>query len=107
MTRRTLTDAHWAIIERFCLGKHTDPGQTGGDPRLFMKAVLWIVRTGAQWRELPAAFGHCNSAFKRFWRWAKADVFYNMFRALSSAADLEYAMIDDSIVKLHSLGSGR
>lgn len=57
MSRRALTDAHWAIIEPFCLGKQTDPGQTGRDPRLFMETVLWIVRTGAQWRELPAEFG--------------------------------------------------
>ena len=80
MTRRALTDAHWAIIEPFCRGKQTDPGQTGRDPRLFMEAVLWIVRTGAQWRELPAESGHWNSVFKRFRRWVKADVFYNMFR---------------------------
>ncbi|MBL4918777.1 transposase [Szabonella alba] len=49
MTRRALTDAHWAIIEPFCLGKSSDPGQTGRDPHLFVEAVLWIVRTGAQW----------------------------------------------------------
>ena len=51
MTRHVLTDAQWAIIEPFCLGKATDPGQTGREPRLFMEAVLWIVRTGAQWRD--------------------------------------------------------
>ena len=44
MTRRVLTDAQWAIIEPYCLGKTTDPGQTGRDPRLFLEAVLWIVR---------------------------------------------------------------
>lgn len=58
MIRRALTDAHWAIIEPFCLEKHTDPDQTGGAPRLFMEAILWIVRTGTQWRELPAEYGH-------------------------------------------------
>lgn len=106
MTRRVLTDAQWAIIESFCLGKQTDPGQTGRDPRLFMEAVLWIVRTGAQWRELPAEVGHWNSVFKRFRRWFKADVFYRMFRQLSSDSDLEYAMIDGSIVKVHRSGQG-
>ena len=106
MTRRVLTDLQWTTIEPYCLGKATDPGQTGRDPRLFLEAVLWIVRTGAQWRELPIEFGKWNSVFKRFRRWVKADVFYNIFKALSSDADLEYAMIDGSIVKVHRSGQG-
>ncbi|WP_199861167.1 MULTISPECIES: IS5 family transposase [unclassified Roseovarius] len=106
MTRHVLTDAQWAVIEPFCLGKTTDPGQTGRDPRLFIEAVLWIVRTGAQWRELPVEFGKWNSVFKRFRRWVKADAFYNMFRTLAADADFEYAMIDGSIVKVHRSGQG-
>ena len=106
MTRRVLTDAQWAIIKPFCLGKSTDPGQTGGDARRFVEAVLWIVRTGAQWRELPDEFGKWNSVFKRFRRWVNADAFYRMFRALASEADFEYAMIDGSIVKVHRSGQG-
>ena len=106
MTRSVLTDAQWSIIEPYCLGKATRPGQTGRDPRLFVEAVLWIVRTGAQWRELPVEFGKWNSVFKRLRRWVKADIFYHIFRALASDADLEYAMIDGSIVKVHRSGQG-
>ena len=106
MTRKVLSNSQWAIIEPYCLGKTTDPGQTGRDPRLFVEAVLWIVRTGAQWRELPAEFGKWNSVFKRFRRWVKADAFYSMFKALASDADLEYAMIDGTIVKVHRSGQG-
>jgi len=101
-----LNDAQWAIIEPFCLGKKSDPGQTGRDPRLFMEAVLWIVRTGAQWRELPGEFGKWNSVFKRFRRWVQGDVFYRMFKVLSADADFEYAMIDGTIVKVHRSGQG-
>jgi transposase len=106
LTRRVISDAQWAIIEPYSLGKKSDPGQTGRDARLFMEAVLWIVRTGAQWRELPGDFGKWNSVFKRFRRWVKADVFYRMFKALASDSDLEYAMIDGTIVKVHRSGQG-
>jgi transposase len=106
LTRRVLNDAQWAIIEPFCLGKKSDPGQTGRDARLFMEAVLWIVRTGAQWRELPGEFGKWNSVFKRFRRWVQADSFYRMFKALAAYPDLEYAMIDGTIVKVHRSGQG-
>ena len=106
MTRRVVSDAQWAIIEPFCLGKKSDPGQTGRDAKLFVEAVLWIVRTGAQWRELPGEFGKWNSVFKRFRRWVKADTFYRMFKALSQDSDFEYAMIDGTIVKVHRSGQG-
>ena len=106
MTRRVLSDAQWAIIEPHCLGKKSDPGQTGRDPRLFVEAVLWIVRTGAQWRDLPDEFGKWNSVFKRFRRWVKADAFYSMFKALAASPDFEYVMIDGSIVKVHRAGQG-
>jgi transposase len=54
--------------------------------------VLWIVRTGSPWRDLPPTFGKRNLVFKRFRDWVKADVFKQMFDAVWDDLDMEYAM---------------
>ena len=76
MDRFVLTDAQWAKMEPRCLGKPGDPGRSGKDNRLFVEAVLWIVRTGSPWRDLPPLFGNWNSVFTRFRDWVKADVWH-------------------------------
>jgi transposase len=52
-----LKDEQWERIAPLLPGKAGDPGRTGSDNRLFLEAVLWMVRTGAPWRDLPEAFG--------------------------------------------------
>ncbi|WP_456662849.1 IS5 family transposase [Bradyrhizobium sp. LB13.1] len=106
MDRFVLTDAQWAKMEPHCLGKPGDPGRSGKDNRLFVEAVLWIARTGSPWRDLPAMFGHWNSTFTRFRDWVKADVWKRLFEAISDDPDMEYAMVDATIVKVHRHGQG-
>ena len=106
MMRNGLTDAQWQTIAPHCLCRDCDPGRTGPDPRLFVEAVLWIARTGGQWRDLPDEFGKWNTVFKRFRRWVQADAFYFMFRALAEDVDFDYVMIDGTIVKVHRSGQG-
>lgn len=106
MERFVLTDAQWAKMEPHCLRKPTDPGRSGSDNRRFIEAVLWVVRTGSPWRDLPAFFGNWNTVFKRYRDWVKADVFVRLFEACSDEPDMEYAMVDATIVKVHRHGQG-
>ena len=107
MERFVLTDAQWAKMEPHCLGKPTDPGRSGSDNRRFVEAVLWIARTGSPWRgDLPLFFGNWNSVFKRYRDWVKAGVFIRLFEACSDEPDMEYAMVDATIVKVHRHGQG-
>ena len=106
MDRFILTDAQWEKMRCFCLGKPTDPGRTGGDNRLFVEAVLWIARTGSPWRDLPPLFGKWNTVFKRFRDWVKAGVFKRLFDAVSDEPDMECAMVDATIIKVHRHGQG-
>ncbi len=104
MGRFSLPDAQWEKMGPFGLGKPTDPGRTGGDARLFVEALLWIARTGSPWRDLLPLFGNWNTAFKRFRDCVKADVFERMFDAVSGDPDMEYAMVEATIVRVHRHG---
>lgn len=106
MDRYILSDAQWAKMEPHCLGKPGDPGRSGDDNRRFVEAILWIVRTGSPWRDIPVSFGNWSSVYTRFRDWTKAGVFTRLFEAVSEEADMEYAMVDATIVKVHRHGQG-
>src|SRR6201995_3796332 len=106
MDRFVLTDAQWAKMEPLCLGKRGDTGRSSKDNRRFVEAGLWIARTGSPWRGLPGFFGHWNSVFTRFRDGVKGDVWKRLFDALSDDPDMEYAMVDATIVKVHRHGQG-
>ena len=104
--RFVVSDIVWEKIEALLPGKKSDRGVTAKDNRLFLEAVLWRVRAGLPWRDLPAEFGHWNSVFTRFRRWVRAMVFERIFKALSGEPDFEYAIIDGTIVTVHQKASG-
>ena len=106
MNRWILKDEQWERVAPLLPGKAGDPGRTGSDNRLFLEAVLWMVRTGAPWRDLPEAFGCWNSVFRRFRRWAQAGLFERLFQILSGESDFEYALIDGTIIRVHQHGTG-
>lgn len=94
MKKYTLTDTQWAAIEHLCQGKKADPGRTASDNRLFIEAVLWIIRTGHSWRHLPQEYGNWNSIFQRYRRWVKGDVFTRIFEELNRDPDCDYILTD-------------
>lgn len=105
-SRFVVGDGLWLRIAGMLPGKATDRGVTAADTRLFLEAVLWRVRTGSPWRDLPAEFGNWNSIFRRFRRWAGNGVFDLLFDHVSGDPDMEYAMIDGTIVSVHQKATG-
>ncbi len=106
MDRMVLRDDQWERIAPLLPGKVGDPGRSAADNRRFLEAVLWIVRVGAPWRDLPEYFGHWNSVFQRFRRWVRSSVFDQIFQALSVDADFEYVIVDGTIIRVHQHGTG-
>jgi transposase len=99
--RYELTEVQWRRIEGLLAGKRGDPGRTGEDNRLFVNAVLWVLRSGARWSDLPERYGKWKSVHKRFTRWAKKGVWERVFESLTGDPDNRYLMLDTTLVRAH------
>ena len=106
MPRSILRDDQWERIKDLLPGKATDCGVTAKDNRLFVEAVLWMGRTGAPWRDLPAELGNWHTTYTRFSRWSKAGVWDRVFEAISQDRDEEEVMIDSTAVRAHQHAAG-
>ena len=98
--RHELTDAQWAKIEQLLPGKESDPGRTAADNRLFVNAVVYVLKTGVPWADLPARFGKHDTVRKRFDRWCAAGVWEKIARATGDC-DLEEVQLDATTIKAH------
>lgn len=107
MPRHEISDSAWERIEHLLPGRAGDVGVTAADNRLFVNAVYWIAKTGAPWRDLPPRFGRWNSVFQRFNRWSKKGVWQRVAEALAADADLEWLMIDSTVVRAHQHAAGK
>jgi len=99
MVRLKLRNDQWERIEHLLPGKASDRGRTGRDNRLFMEAILWLARSGAPWRDLPAEFGNWNSVYQRFARWQKRGVWSEVFEELAKDAEFEGVFIDSPMIR--------
>jgi transposase len=106
MPRMMLRDDQYERVALLLPGKAGDRGRTAADNRLFVEAVLWMARTGAPWRDLPAEFGRWNSVYMRFARWSRNGIWHDVFEALAVDADFEEVFIDSTIVRAHQHAAG-
>jgi transposase len=106
--RSLLNDQQWHVIEPHLPAKENSAGRKPlGGNRRFLEALLYLARTGIPWRDLPKHYGHWNSVYKRFARWAEAGVFLVVFAILTEGQlDLSEISIDSTSVRAHQHAAG-
>jgi transposase len=104
--RHDLRDHTWALLEPHLPGRAGQWGGIARDNRQFVNAVLWILRTGAPWRDLPPSYGGWKNTHRRFCRWRDKGVWERLLQTLVSDPDYEWLMSDASHIKVHPHASG-
>ena len=104
--RHDLSDSHWALIEPNLPGQAGRWGGVAQDNRRFINGVLWILRTGSPWRDLPTAYGDWKNTHRRFCRWRDKGVWEALLERIIVDPDFEWLMIDASHCKAHPHAAG-
>jgi transposase len=104
MRRHELTEAEWRRLLPFLPNPIGRPSPIS--VRQFLNGVLWKIKTGIPWRDLPKRYGKWKVIYNRFNRWAKAGYFTRIFAAVQIDVDDEWNLIDGSYVRVHQHGSG-
>ncbi len=104
MHRGDLTDEQW---EKICASLPVSgKGRPFNNMRRTVNGILWIMRTGAPWRDLPPEYGNWNTVYKCFAKWEKTGIFMALFQDLCQEADMQDVSIDSSCCKAHQHSAG-
>jgi transposase len=101
-----LRDDQWERLKDFVPGGRKGKRGPRSDNRRFLNALLWMARSGARWRDLPDEFGDYEAVKRRYYRWIERGVLDEVLAAFSREADLEWLMIDSTIVRAHQHAAG-
>jgi transposase len=108
LIRGELSDEAWEIITRFLPPQRGGVGRPPSDHRPFVNGMLWVLRTGAPWRDLPVEYGKWNSIYQRFARWSKRGVWDAILEAVANAgrADHSHHSLDSTVIRAHQHAAG-
>ncbi len=100
---KRLTDQQWQVIEPL-LPLPKPMGRPRADDRQRLNAILYVLRTGCRWDDLPRELGSPTTAWRRLKVWEEAGVWENIWRAVLAGLEgqdkLEWAQafLDGSFV---------
>src|SRR6476659_6128789 len=112
MNRHELTDEQWERLRPLLPPQKAKTGRPAKDHRTVINGMLWIMKTGAPWEDLPERYGSYKTVSSRFYRWRKAGIWDRILSELQQDADAQGAVqwtthyVDGSIVRPHQSAAG-
>jgi transposase len=112
MYRGDLTNDQWARLEPLLPPRKPATGRPNSDHRRIINGILWILRTGAPWEDLPARYGTRGTVSSRYYRWREAGIWDRIFADLHAQADADGTLdwtihfVDSTIVRAHQHAAG-
>ncbi len=106
MSTISLNNTQWDKVLKFIRGCPEVYAGKEDQCRCFIEGVLWITRSGAQWRLLPEKYGNWNSVYKRFARWCDNNIWQKMHQHFAGDPDMENLMLDSTIIRAHPCAAG-
>ncbi len=94
-----LTDEQWYRLHKLML--KSGRAYNKSEHRMTLEGILYRMRTGCPWRDLPRNFGLWKTVFRRFHLWSKKGILQQLFKSLSESTDSEWIFIDGSIIRTH------
>lgn len=110
--RGDLTEAQWNRLQRLLPPEKPATGRPSHDHRQTINGILWILRTGAPWRDLPEGYGAWQTVSGRFYRWRKQGIWQPILQRLQQEADeagnlnWELHHVDGSVIRAHQHAAG-
>ena len=112
MKHKELTDTQWERLQPLLPPQKPRTGRPNLDHRHIVNGILWLLRTGAPWRDVPEHYGSWQTVASRFYRWRRGGIWQQLFETVQQQADvagrLEWAMhdVDGTIVRAHQHAAG-
>jgi transposase len=112
MNRGDLTNMQWERLQPLLPPQKPKTGRPAVDHRRILNGILWILRTGTPWRDLPERYGPWRTVASRFYRWQRAGIWEQLFSAVPAQADARGQMnwdlhdIDGTMIRAHQHAAG-
>lgn len=110
--RGELTDRQWRRLTPLLPPQKPPTGGPSKDHRTVINGILWILRTGAPWRDLPRHYGAWQTVSGRFYPWRRIGLWQQVFETLQQPTDAagklngDIHFVDGSVVRAHQHAAG-